>query len=66
MAKFNFLDHAKKPTEVIDAFISRVCASKTDPYKGLYGPAYIDANSLKPSVKKVQTSAHAEVRHAKS
>jgi hypothetical protein len=64
VARFNFLDHAKKPTEVIDAFITRVCASKSDPYKGLYGEAYIAANALKPQVKKVRTSAQSEASHA--
>ena len=64
MAKFNFLHHAKKPTEIIDAFVIRLCASKSDPYKGLYGSAYIAARSLQPLVKKVHTSAQSEASHA--
>ena len=57
MPKLNLLNASKKPIELIDAFIVRTCASKSDPYKGLYGQAYIEARGLKQPVNRVQTSA---------
>ena len=57
MAKFNFLDHSRKPTEIKEAVVIRIRDSKPDPYSGLRGHAYIAARGLNPPVKRVQTSA---------
>ena len=57
MAKFNFLDHTKKPTEIKEKTVVRIRATAPDAYSGLRGHAYIAARGLNPPVTRVQTSA---------
>lgn len=61
MAKFNFLTHRAKPTEVPETnFLVRTRATAKDPYEGLRGRDYINARKT----DKVQTSTqNNEVRN---